>query len=82
MDLENEIKQIVSQIIQIPADELDSDAMFYDDYGMDSLRALEVLAEVENKYKITVDPDKLMEMTSINEVIKITREYLDKKNEE
>ena len=63
-------------------DRLDSDAMFYDDYGMDSLRALEVLAEVENKYKITVDPDKLMEMTSINEVIKITREYLDKKNEE
>jgi len=76
MELENKIKEIVSNIIQIPADEVKLDASFFDDYGMDSLRALEILAEVENTYNITIEPDKLMQMTSVSEVVKITREYM------
>ena len=43
---------------------------------MDSLRALEILAEVENKYNITIDPDNLMKMTCIDEVVKLTESYL------
>ena len=80
MDLEKEIKEIVSAIVQIPENDIDVNASFFDDYGMDSLRALEILAEVENKYSITIDPEKLMKMTSVSEVIKITREYLEEKN--
>lgn len=77
MDLEQEIIEIVSIIIQIPEQEINVNASFFDDYGMDSLRALEILAEVENKYQITIDPEKLEKMTSISEVVKITKEYLE-----
>jgi len=77
MSIEKEIKEIVSAIIQVPEDEIDSNASFFDDYGMDSLRALEILAEIENKYHITIDPEKLMKMTSVTDVVKITREYLE-----
>lgn len=77
MDLEKDIKEIVSNIIQRPEEEIDVNASFFDEYGMDSLRALEILAEVENKYHITIDPEKLMKMTSISDVVNITREYLD-----
>ena len=80
MKLEKEIKEIVSVIIQVPEEEIDITASFADAYGMDSLRALEILAEIENKYKITIDPDNLMEMTNVSAIIKITQEYLDKKN--
>ena len=76
MALENEIKSIVSAIIQIPEQDIDMNASFFDDYGMDSLRALEILAEVENRFHITIDPEKLMNMTSVAEVVKITGEYL------
>ena len=82
MSIEESIKRIVSAIIEISDDEIDINASFFDDYGMDSLKALEILAEVENKYKITIDPEKLMQMTSISEVVKITQEYLNSKENE
>ena len=56
MNIENEIREIVAEILQIPAEELDTSASFFDEYGMDSLRALEILAKVENRYNITIDP--------------------------
>ena len=76
MNLQQEIRELVAAILQIPADELDTSASFFDEYGMDSLRALEILADVENKYNITIDPDNLMKMTCIDEVVKLTESYL------
>lgn len=75
--LEKEIKEIVSEIIQVSVDDIESNDSFFDDYGMDSLKALEILAEIENKYHITIDPEKLIDMTSVAEVVRITSEYLD-----
>ena len=77
MYLEKEITKIVAAIIEIPESEIDVNASFFDDYGMDSLKALEILAEVENTYHITIDPEKLLQMTSVSEVIKITKAYLE-----
>ena len=82
MNLEKEIKSIVSAIIQVSEQDIQMDASFFDDYGMDSLRALEILAEIENRYHITIDPEKLMNMTSVAEVVKITRGYLEEKDGE
>ena len=53
MNIENEIREIVAEILQIPAEELDTSASFFDEYGMDSLRALEILAKVET---VTTSP--------------------------
>lgn len=78
MNLEKEITSIVASIIQVEEYVIRKDASFFDDYGMDSLRVLEILAEIENRYKITVDPEKLSEMTCLDKVINITRECLGK----
>ena len=74
--LETEIAELLGKILQVPADEIDAEASFSDTYAMDSLRVLEILAEVENYYHITIDPDKLMEMTSVSAVAEIVSEYL------
>ncbi len=76
MDLQQEILDIVATVLQIPADQIDPQGRFYEDYGMDSLRALEILAEVENKYHITLDPENLMKMTCVDEVVRLTREAM------
>lgn len=78
MSIEKEITGIVSSIIQVAENEIRKEASFFDEYGMDSLRALEILAEIENKYKITIDPEKLAEMTCLQKVISITEECLKK----
>ena len=75
-DVKMEIKEIVSDIIGINPENLDNNASFMDDLGLDSLKALEILAAIENKYSIVINPERLQEMTTLNNVIKITEEYL------
>lgn len=76
MNYENEIKEIVAEIVGVEQSELNPDASFMDDLGLDSLRALEILAAIENKYNITIDPERLQEMTTLNKVIGVTNDYL------
>lgn len=76
MDLQKEILEIVAGVLQLPAEEIDPAGRFFEDYGMDSLRALEILAEVENTYHITLDPENLMKMTCVDEVVRLTREAM------
>jgi len=47
--------------------------------GLDSLRALEILAAIENEFSITIEPERLRDMTTLNNVIKLTNEYLGEK---
>lgn len=77
MDFEKEIKDLVCEIIEMEQDALDPDASFSDDLGIDSLRALEILAAIENKFSITIEPEKLKDMTTLNKVIEVARNCLE-----
>lgn len=74
--IEMEIAGILGKVLQIPAEKIDLEASFADTYAMDSLRVLEILAEVENHYHITIDPDKRWICTSVSAVAEIVRTYL------
>jgi len=76
MKNEERIKEMVCEIIGIAKEEINPDASFMDDMGLDSLRALEILAAIENEFRITIEPEKLREMTTLNNVVKLTTEYL------
>ncbi len=76
MNIEKDVTQIVSEIVGVKAEELNPDASFMDDLGLDSLRALEILAAIENLYGITINPERLQEMTTLNKVIAVTKESL------
>lgn len=80
MNIEKEIVEIVAEILQMPPSDISLEASFFDEYGMDSLRALEIMAEIENRYGITIDPDRLMEMTNVSQVIQIAKECIDQRD--
>lgn len=75
MKLQDEILDIIVEIAEVEKEGFDPDASFIDDMGLDSLRALEILAAIENKYSITINPERLREMTTLNNVVKIANEY-------
>ena len=76
MNCEERIKEIVCEIVGIAMEEINPDASFMEDMGLDSLRALEILAAIENEFSITIEPERLREMTTLNNVIKLTKEYI------
>ena len=78
-NLKEELRDIVCEIIETEPEALLPDALFYEDLGMDSLRALEILAVIENRYSITIDPEMLTQMTSLNKVVEITEQCLERR---
>lgn len=79
-DVDTEIKDLIAKIIEKEPEEIDPNARFAEDLGVDSMMALEILAAIEKKYKITIPEEKLMQFTTLNETIKIAKEFLGKKD--
>ena len=74
--LEEELREIISKIVEIDPEKITLDARFVEDLGMDSMMALEILAGIEKKYKIQVPEEKLVNLKNLNEAIKLTKECL------
>lgn len=79
LNIEEEIRGIVAQIIEKDPAEIMPDAKFFEELGVDSMMALEILAAIEKKFKITIPEEKLAQLTTLNETIKVAKEYLQNK---
>jgi acyl carrier protein len=74
--IKNEVKTIISDIGEIPHEELTEDATFTDDLGVDSMMALEMVAAIEKKYKISIEEEKIPTIRSLGDIYKILQEKL------
>lgn len=75
-DLENEIRTIISEIVEKDPSEVSFDAKFFEDLGMDSMMALEIMAAIEKKYKISIPEEKLTQLTTLRQTVAVAQEYL------
>ena len=71
-----DIQKMVSEIVELPIEKLEVTADFFTDLGIDSLKAIEIVAAFEKKYKIVI-PEK--DIPVIRTIGKIA-EYLNKTN--
>ena len=72
---EQEVKALVAEILEKDTAEIPDGASFVSDLGMDSLRALEILAMLEKRYKIRIPAERLREMVNMQGVLKVVNEY-------
>lgn len=73
-DYTAKIKTIVCDVLEIDEDELRPDASFRDDYGADSLQAIEILAELEKAFGIVIEQSELSRMGTLNGVTDVVAE--------
>lgn len=78
-ELEQEIKAMVSRIIKIDESRIDPDANIFSEYGVDSLLGVEILAGLDKKYGIDIPEQKIREIKTLNDIIRIARELISKK---
>lgn len=78
-NLEKEIRAIVAEILEIDENNINPDAKFVEELGMDSMMALEILASVEKKYKIKIPEEYLTKITTLNSIVEITKKITGKK---
>lgn len=78
-DIESEIRSLIAEIIEKDPNEITMDAKFFEDLGVDSMMALEILVAIERKYKIKIPEDKLPELRTLGAAVVIAKEFLSKK---
>ena len=74
--LENELKSLIAEIVEIEPDRITPEASFVEDLGMDSMMALEILASIEKKYKLRIPEENLMKITNLNKTVEIVNKFL------
>jgi acyl carrier protein len=74
--VEEEIKGLVATIIEKDPAEINPDANFFKELGVDSMMALEILAAIEKKYKIAIPEEKLPQLTTLNQTIAVAKEFI------
>ena len=76
--LENDLKKLIAEIVEIEPDKITPDANFVEDLGMDSMMALEILASVEKKYKLRIPEENLVKITNLNKIVELVDKLLNK----
>lgn len=76
MELKKEIRDMVSQMLEIDGEDIGDDDL-YSDKGMDSFMALELVSVIEDKFEIYIDEDLLPKMKSINETAAVVETILE-----
>ncbi|MDR4505322.1 MAG: phosphopantetheine-binding protein [Candidatus Scalindua sp.] len=77
--IEKEVTAIVAEVTELEESEIweKRDADFFKDLEIDSLLALEILALIEKKFKIQIPEEKLVDITSLNATIKMTKSTIE-----
>lgn len=75
-NIEEEIKELVAEILEVEPEEVDPDAQFVRDLGMDSMMALEILASIEKKYKIVIPEEQLSQFTDLKTTVSLVEKIL------
>jgi acyl carrier protein len=76
---ESEITQMVSEIIEVPVEKLKPDADFFTDLGVDSLKAIEIVAAFEKKYRQIIPEQDIPKIRTIKQILDYTKN-LEKKS--
>ncbi|MFZ5800450.1 MAG: acyl carrier protein [Candidatus Omnitrophota bacterium] len=78
-NLEQEVRQLIATVLEAEPATIKPDAKFVEDLGMDSMMALEILAALEKKFRITIPEDSLPKFTTLNTTVTIIKGILDQK---
>jgi acyl carrier protein len=70
---EEEIKQLVGEIIEIPPEKIDPQADFFNDLGVDSLKAIEIVAAFEKKYRIIIPERDIPKVRNLSQIVEYTK---------
>lgn len=68
------IKEIVCEILELEDDEVTDEGLFNEDYGADSLRAIEILGSLERQFGVVIDQAELTRMVNLQGVYDVVAE--------
>jgi len=78
MEIKGKIKDVLIGVLKIKPDELKDDGELYDDIGVDSTEAVEIITSLEKAFNVELGDKEITKFSSINDIEKIIRAKLNK----
>lgn len=78
MDTIDKVKKLIAEQLCISTDDISDDANIIDDLGADSLDVVELLMSFEDEFKVSIPDNKLEELKSIPQIVKVIDQYTKK----
>ena len=78
-ELEAEIRKVVEEVIEKDVSALGIDDNVLKVMGLDSMTALEIMAGVEQHFKIRIQEKDLPKISSIKSIMEVLKKYVKKK---
>jgi len=75
--IREQIKTHISTITGIPVGQIADSASYVEDLGLDSLSMLELSVNLEYSFKIKLPLERLPELRTIDDSVRIVQEYTD-----
>lgn len=76
-ELEARVKQILTNRLGIPPDDIRLDAKLGDDLGMDSLDAVELAIATERQFGIGVSDEQIAKLGTVADIVALVQRLLD-----
>ena len=73
-----DIKAVVCRVLEVDADEVGPADHFVDDLGADSMKLIELLANLEIEFDVEVDPAEFERLVNLDGVYAVLSEALEK----
>ena len=77
MNVEEIVKNRFAAIVGLPVDEIDTDADLRDQYGIDSVKALKLISEVEVEFDVEIEQEEARKIRTLAHLLQMIDARLD-----
>jgi acyl carrier protein len=74
--LRADLYPLLAEVTGLPVENIAGGLLLNEDLNLDSLRRIELVARVSEKYAFDPDVDTIMELRTVDDVVRLMEEYL------
>lgn len=67
--MNEKIKNIIAELIEIDASTIGNDALIIDDLGADSIAVMEIVMELEDEYGVEVPTEDVLNLKTVADIV-------------
>jgi acyl carrier protein len=75
VDRFEDMREIVAEVLEVEPEEITETSDFAEEHEADSLRAIEILARIEKRYKVDIPQSELPNMNNLRNVYTVVKQY-------
>jgi len=75
-NLEEELRNIIAFVIEIEPEKVTPDARFVEDLGMDSIKAVELVVAIEQKFKIKIRDEEVPRIGTLRQAVGLSKRII------